>query len=67
MQPYSDAFIGLGLTLGYGINDNLNITFCYKSTVNDSDPKDLRTDGFMVSLVCGWRPLIKDGRVFRFE
>ena len=30
--------LGVGLTLGYTINDNLNLTVGYKSTVNDSAP-----------------------------
>ena len=51
--------LGVGLTLGYTINDNLNLTVGYKSTVNDSAPGDLRMDGFMVSLVYGWHPLIE--------
>jgi len=28
--------IGLGLTLGYQVNDNINLTLGYKSTINDS-------------------------------
>ena len=31
----------------------------YKSTVNDGAPEDLRMDGFMVSLVYGWHPIIE--------
>ncbi len=51
--------LGFGLTLGYQINDNLGLTFGYKSTVNDSAPAALRMDRFMVSLVVGWHPLIE--------
>jgi hypothetical protein len=51
--------LGLGLTLGYQINDNLNLTFGYKSTINDSAPEDLRMNVFMVSLVFGWHPIIE--------
>ena len=51
--------IGLGLTLGYQINENLNLTFGYKSTINDDAPDALRMDGFMVTLVYGWHPLIE--------
>jgi hypothetical protein len=51
--------IGVGLTLGYQINDNLTLTAGYKSTVNDKAPGDLRMDGFMISLVYGWHPLIE--------
>jgi hypothetical protein len=53
---------GVGLTLGYQINDNLSVTVGYMSTVNDSDPGDLQLDKFMVSLVYGWHPLIEGMR-----
>ena len=51
--------LAVGLTLGYQINDNLALTFGYKSTVNDKAPTDLKMDGFMVSLVFGWHPIIE--------
>ncbi len=51
--------VGFGFTLGYTINENLGLTFGYKSTVSDYAPEDLRMDGFMVSLVAGWHPLIE--------
>jgi hypothetical protein len=54
--------LGVGLTLGYQINDNLNLTFGYKSTVNDNAPSDLRMNGFMISLVYGWHPLLEGAR-----
>lgn len=54
--------LGLGLTLGYAINDNLNLTVGYKSTLNDSAPGDLRMDAFMLTLVYGWHPLIEGAR-----
>jgi hypothetical protein len=50
---------GFGLTLGYLINNNLNLTFGYKSTINDNDPENLRMDVFMVTLVWGWHPIIE--------
>jgi hypothetical protein len=59
--------IGVGLTLGYTINDNLNLTVGYKSTLNDSSPGDLRMDSFMVSLVFGWHPLIEGMRRLKSE
>ena len=59
--------LGVGLTLGYTINDNLNLTVGYKSTVNDSAPGDLRMDGFMVSLVYGWHPLIEGMKRLKSE
>ncbi|MCE5232532.1 MAG: transporter [Mizugakiibacter sp.] len=54
--------LGVGFTLGYQVNDNLNLTFGYKSTVNDSAPDDLRMDGFMISLVYGWHPIIEGAK-----
>jgi hypothetical protein len=54
--------LGFGLTFGYQINDNLGLTLGYKSTVNDGAPGDLRMDGFMVSLVSGWHPLVEGAR-----
>lgn len=58
---------GVGVTLGYQINDNLNLTFGYKSTVSDSAPDDLRMDVFMVSLVFGWHPLIEGSKRLQSE
>jgi hypothetical protein len=54
--------LAFGLTLGYQINDNLGLTFGYKSTVNDKAPGDLRMDGFMVSLVYGWHSLVEGAK-----
>jgi hypothetical protein len=59
--------LGFGLTFGYQINDNLNVTFGYKSTVNDDAPDDLRMDVFMVSLVYGWHPLLEGARRLKGE
>jgi hypothetical protein len=54
--------VGVGLTLGYQVNSNLNLTFGYKSTVNDSSPGDLKMDSFMITLVYGWHPLIEGSK-----
>ena len=59
--------LGIGITLGYQINDNLGLTVGYKSTVNDSAPGDLQMDGFMVSLVAGWHPLVEGARRLKGE
>jgi hypothetical protein len=59
--------LGVGLTLGYGIGDNLNLTVGYKSTVGDDEPEDLRMNGFMVSLVYGWHPIIEGSRRLQGE
>ena len=59
--------LGFGLTLGYQINDNLSLTFGYKSTANDKAPGDLRMDGFMVSLVSGWHPLVEGAKRLKGE
>jgi len=54
--------LGVGLTLGYRINDNINLTVGYKSTLNDNSPGDLQMDCFMVTLVFGWHPLLEGSR-----
>ena len=54
--------IAIGLTLGYAVNSNLNLTLGYKSTIGDSAPSDLRMDGFMLTLVYGWHPLIEGSK-----
>ena len=59
--------VGVGLTLGYTITDNVNLTFGYKSTVNDSAPTDLRMDGFQVMLTFGWHPLIEGSKRLKGE
>ena len=59
--------IGLGLTLGYSINDNINLTFSYKSSINDSAPTDLRMDAFQITLVFGWHPLIEGAKRLKSE
>jgi len=59
--------VGVGLTLGYTINDNLNLTVGYKSTINDDAPDDLKMDGFMATLVFGWHPLLEGSRRLKSE
>ncbi len=54
--------VAFGLTLGYKVNNNMNLTVGYKSTVNDSAPGDMRMDSFMATLVFGWHPLIEGSR-----
>ena len=51
--------LGIGLTLGYQINDNLSLTFGYMATVNDSSPTDLKLDVFRISLTYGWHKLVQ--------
>jgi hypothetical protein len=59
--------LGVGLTLGYQMNENLNLTFGYMSTVNDSAPGDLRMNKFMVALVYGWHPMVEGMRRLKGE
>lgn len=51
--------LGVGFTLGYQINDNLSLTAGYMATVNDSDPGDLRMDGFRISFTYGWHKIVE--------
>jgi hypothetical protein len=59
--------LGVGLTLGYTVNDNLNLTIGYKSTVNDNAAGDLSMNSFMVTLVYGWHPLIEGSKRLKGE
>jgi len=58
---------GLGFTLGYKINDNLGLTFGYKSTINDGAPDALRLNQFMASLVFGWNSLVEGTKRLKGE
>jgi outer membrane putative beta-barrel porin/alpha-amylase len=58
---------GAGFTLGYTINDNLNLTVGYKSTLNDTAPDALRMDTFMITLVYAWHPLLEGSRRLQGE
>ena len=51
--------LGMGGTLGYVINDNMQLNISYSTTVNDNDSEDLKMDGFRVTLIYGWHALIE--------
>ena len=51
--------LGIGLTLGYKINDNLQIGLSYFSTVADNDPEDLKGSKFMLTFTYFWQPLLE--------
>ena len=49
-----------GFTLGYQLNDSMQLTFGYKSTLNnDVAANDLKLSTFSISLVSGWHRLIE--------
>ena len=50
---------GIGGTLGYQVNDNMQLTIGYMSTFNDPEPEDLKMDGFTIKLIYGWHELIE--------
>jgi hypothetical protein len=54
--------LGMGGTLGYHVNDNMQLTVSYSSTVNDGDDEDLKMDGFRVTIVYGWHKLVEGMR-----
>jgi len=50
----------VGFTLGYQLNDSMQLTFGYKSTLNnDTASNDLHMSVFTVSLTTGWHRLIE--------
>jgi hypothetical protein len=59
--------VGVGLSLGYLINENIVLLASYKSTMLDKDSTDLKMDVFMVSLVFGWHKIIEGSRRLQGE
>jgi len=59
--------LGIGFTLGYQINDNISLTAGYMATVNDSDPTDLRMDGFRISFTYGWHKIVEGQKRLKSE
>jgi hypothetical protein len=51
--------LGFGFTLGYHLNENIQLTTAYLATVNDKEPTDLRMDGFRLSFTYGWHKVIE--------
>ena len=51
--------VGVGFTLGYNVNENIQVTAGYLASISDSDPGDLEMDIFKFTLVFGWHPLIE--------
>jgi hypothetical protein len=51
--------LGVGVTLGYQLTDNLSFTSAYMSTINDHSPGDLKMDGITISLTYGWHKIIE--------
>ena len=51
--------LAVGFTVGTPLTESLQLTLGYAATVNDSDPTDLRMDGFRVSVVYGWHRLLE--------
>ncbi len=58
----SVSALSVGFTLGYPINDSLQLTFGYKSTVDSesgSNSTELDGSSVVISLVSGWHPLLE--------
>ena len=50
----------VGFTLGYQLNDSTQLTFGYKSTLNnDAASDDLKMSVFTISLTTGWHRLLE--------
>ena len=52
--------VTVGFTLGYQLNDSMQLTFGYKSTLNnDAGSDDLQLSTFSISFVAGWHRLLE--------
>lgn len=58
---------GVGATLGYDINENIQLNISYTSTINDSAPDDLKMDGFRITFLCGWHSLVEGMKRLKSE
>jgi len=59
--------LGVGFTLGYQITANLSLPAGYMATVNDNGDKDLRMDGFRISLTYGWHKIVEGQKRLKSE
>jgi hypothetical protein len=51
--------LGVGLTLGFQVTDNLSINTSYFTTIDDGGSEDLRGDQFRLMFTYGWHPLLE--------
>jgi hypothetical protein len=58
---------GVGGTLGYQINENMQVNASYSSTINDNKPEDLKMDGFRITIIYGWHKLVEGMRRLKNE
>ena len=50
----------VGFTLGYQLNESMQLTIGYKSTLsNDAGANELQMSTFTISFVAGWHRLIE--------
>lgn len=54
--------VGVGLTLGFQVTDNLSVSMSYFSTIDDGDDGDLRGDEFRLMFTYGWHELLEGMR-----
>ncbi len=57
----------LGFTFGYQINDGLQLTLGYKSTIGSADVGDLDQSSFMISIISGWHPVLSGAERLKME
>jgi len=58
----------VGFTLGYQLNDSMQLTIGYKSTLNnDAASNDLQLSTFSISLTAGWHRLIEGANRLQSE
>jgi len=51
--------LGVGVTMGFQITDNLSINTSYFTTIDDSGSGDLQGDEFRLMFTYGWHPLLQ--------
>jgi hypothetical protein len=62
MQGEAVDNLGVGVTFGFHVNDNLAINLSYFTTIDDNGAGDLRGDEFRLMFTYGWHPLLEGMR-----
>ncbi|HEX6811704.1 MAG TPA: transporter [Planctomycetota bacterium] len=51
--------LGVGVTFGFQVTDNLSVNLSYFTTIDDNDDGDLRGDEFRLMFTYGWHQLLE--------
>ncbi len=62
IESDGEASTMVGFTIGYELNQGMQLTLGYQTALNDNDPDDVDMSMFTISLVAGWHSLLEGVR-----